>query len=278
MAALRLAASRARAPLLARMDADDVALPRRLERQWALLRRRPELAACGTGVEYVPEAEVGPGYRRYQRWLDGLHEPEELRRDLFVECPVAHPTLVVRRAAYRALGGYRDRGWPEDYDLVLRLHRAGMRAANVPEVLLRWRLRPDSLSRTSESYSPEAFRRCKAHFLAAGFLPEDRRPVVWGAGSVGKPLARALRDAGRPPVAFVDLDPRKIGQRIHGLPVWSPEEFERRFPPPGAPGTEGDGGRPFALAAVGSEGARAEIRSWLQGAGWREPRDFRALA
>lgn len=153
-----------------------------------------------------------------------------------------------------------------------------MRAANVPEVLLRWRLRPDSHSRTSESYSSEAFRRCKAHFLAAGFLPEDRRPVVWGAGSVGKPLARALRDAGRPPVAFVDLDPRKIGQRIHGLPVWSPEEFERRFPPPGAPGPECDGGRPCALAAVGSEGARAEIRSWLEGAGWREPRDFRALA
>lgn len=276
VAAVRLAASRARAPLLARMDADDVSLPRRLERQASMLAGNPELAASGAGVRYFPDEEVGPGYRRYQRWLNGLRGPEELRRDLFVECPVAHPTLVVRRSAYRALGGYRDAGWPEDYDLLLRLHRAGMRAANAPEVLLRWRLRPDSLSRTSEAYAPAAFRRCKAHFLAAGFLPEDRIPVVWGAGSVGKRLATALRDAGRPPGAFVDLDPGKIGQEIHGLPVWSPEGFARRFP---APGEEaGAGGRAYPLAAVGREGARAEIRSWLAAAGWSEPEDFRAVA
>lgn len=276
VAALRLGARHARAPLLARMDADDVAHPERLGRQVALLRERRGLAACGTGVEYFPEPRVGTGYRRYRQWINGLHEPGELWRDLLVECPVAHPTLVIRRSAYRALGGYRETDWPEDYDLLLRLHRAGMRAANVPRVLLRWRLRPDSLSRTSPAYSPEAFRRCKAHFLAAGFLPEGRPPVVWGAGSVGKPLARALRDAGRPLLAFVDVDPGKIGQEIHGAPVWTPEElFERA----GAPsGTRGARAAPYVLAAVGAPGAREEIRGRLREEGWRETEDFRVVA
>lgn len=270
-AAAERAAGAARAPLLARMDGDDVAHPERLERQAAFLDRRPELAACGAGVEYFPDEAVGSGYRRYERWLNGLREPGDLARDLLVECPVASPTLMIRRSVLRGLGGHRDMGWPEDYDLVLRLYRAGMRAANLPRVLHRWRLHGNNLSRTDPAYAPEAFLRCKVHFLDAGFLPEGRVPVVWGAGEVGKPLARALGRVGRTVDAFVDLDPRKIGQRIAGAPVLSPEGFGRRYP-------TGDGRRAYVLGAVGAPGAREEIREALEGTGRGELRDFRMVA
>jgi glycosyltransferase involved in cell wall biosynthesis len=93
VAALRLAAAAARAPLLARMDADDIAAPERLERQVARLTEDRGLAACGTGVELFPEAGVGEGYARYGRWLNSLRTPDQVRRDLLVECPLAHPTL-----------------------------------------------------------------------------------------------------------------------------------------------------------------------------------------
>ncbi len=264
-AALRRAAAAARAPLLARMDADDVALPSRLERQADFMAEHPELAACGARVELFPAARVGMGYRRYQAWLNGLSGPEALRRDLFVECPIAHPTLVIRASALRALGGYRDEGWPEDYDLLLRLHRAGMRADVVPQTLLRWRVRPGRLSRVSAAYAPEAFRRCKAHFLVRGELPEGRALLVWGAGRVGKPLAVELARQGRAPRAFVDVDPRKLGQEIHGLPVLSPAELARW---PGA----------YVLVAVGAPGARDDIRAELDAAGREELRDFRVAA
>ncbi len=274
VAALRRSAGAARAPLLARMDADDVAHPERLAAQRRLLDRDPGLAGCGTGFRYFPRDRLRSGYRRYERWLNGLRTPEQVRRDLFVECPVAHPTLVLRRSAYEAAGGYRDVPWPEDYDLVLRLHRGGARLANVGRRLLRWRVRPDRLSMRSERYAADAFRRCKARFLAGGFLPPDRPLVVWGAGRVGKRMARALIGEGEVPDAFVDLDPRKVGQRIHGAPVLSPEALAARVLRSLAEVT----GRPYVLVSVGSPGARQEIREALRRMGLREPEDYRAVA
>lgn len=265
--ALQQAAGEARTALLARMDADDIAHPERFERQWRFLRRRADVAACGTGVRYVPRASVGTGYRRYEEWINALRQPEDLERDLFVECPIAHPTLVVRAAAFRAVGGYRERGWPEDYDLVLRLHRAGYRLANLSTVLLSWRITAGRLSMRSERYAPAAFRRCKVHHLLRAYLPAGRPIVIWGAGRVGKPLAVELLRHRVQPVAFVDLDPRKIGQVIHGAEVLPPDRL-----------AGGAGERPFVLAAVGSPGARGEIRDSLGALGFKERADFLVFA
>ncbi|MGD2070305.1 MAG: glycosyltransferase [Gemmatimonadota bacterium] len=264
VAALERARAAASGTWLARMDADDVALPERLERQLALVEGTPGLVGCGCRIEYFPRARLRDGALRYERWLNGLLEPDEIERDFFVECPLAHPTFFVRAEAVDEVGGYRDRGWPEDYDLLLRLREAGGRFAKVGAMLLRWRDRSDRLSRTAAPYAPEAFRRCKVHFLLRDHLA-DRDAVVWGAGPTGKAFAVALGEAGGTLRAFVDLDPRKIGQEIHGVPVV----------PPGAVSDHRDA---YVLAAVGQEGAREEIRATLRGAGWAEPDDFRAVA
>lgn len=274
--ALNDAARVARGRLLARMDADDVAHPERLGSQVAFMEERPELAACGTGVRYVPREEIGSGLLRYERWLNGVRTADEVRRDLFVECPVAHPTLMIRAPALEELGGYRRRGWPEDYDLILRLHAAGMRAANVGRTLLHWRRGEDRLSRTSPRYERDAFRRCRVHFLLEGPLPSDRPVVVWGAGSVGKRFGRELREQGGEMRAWVDVDPRKIGQEIHGLPVLSPRELAVDAARAAEP--DGPGPSPYVLVAVGAPGARDEIREELRDIGLRELRDFRAVA
>lgn len=270
--ALNAAAEAAQGELLARMDADDVAHPERLACQTRLLSRRPDLAACGTGVLYVPRQGLGSGLRRYEAWLNSLRTPGEVARDRFIECPVAHPTLVVRTEALEAVGGYRDRGWPEDWDLLLRLHAAGMRAANVGRRLLRWRRGEDRLSRNAGRYSREAFRRCRVHYLLRDGLPQGRPLVVWGAGSVGKRFTRELRGRGGRVRAWVEVDPRKVGQEIHGLSVWSPEELSREL------SAAGGGGRPYALVAVGAPGAREEIREELVAMGLAEGDDFRAVA
>ena len=54
---------------------------------------------------------------------------------------------------WRDLGGYPDRGWPEDYDLLLRLWEAGHRMAKVPEPLFLWREQPERTSRTEPAYA-----------------------------------------------------------------------------------------------------------------------------
>lgn len=263
--ALERARSHARGRWLARMDADDAALPGRLAAQRALMERDACLVGCGCGVRYVPRERIRGGALRYERWLNGLTTPEALARDLFVECPLAHPTFFLRADAVAAIHGYRDLGWPEDYDLLLRLWRAGGRFGTVPEVLLQWREGERRLSRTHPSYSAAAFRRCKAHHLAATLLSGRDGVVVWGAGPTGKAFARALEVENIPIRAFVDLDPRKVGQRIRGAPVLSPagvQEYRNSF----------------CVAAVGQAGARAEIRASLAALGWREGTDFVAVA
>lgn len=275
VAALQYSRAQARAPLLARMDADDIAAPERFARQIEMLDGQSALAGCGSHVKYFPEAGVRKGARRYEAWLNGMSTPETVERSIFVECPIAHPTLMLRATAFDAVGGYRDQGWPEDYDLVLRLWAGGHPLAVVPEVLHRWREHADRASRTDPRYGPDAFRACKLEHLSRTLLLSGRPVVVWGAGPVGKGWARALQRRGRRIAAFVDLDPRKIGQEIHGAPVLS----GAGWPVKGLDELSREAeDTPLHLAAVGQPGARRRIESLLESAGLEPLRDFVSVA
>jgi glycosyltransferase involved in cell wall biosynthesis len=258
VAALERARAEARGRFLARMDGDDLALPHRLETQVHALEADQRLAACGGGISYFPDETVRDGARRYQRWINGLVTAEAAARDVFVECPIPHPTLLARREVV----AYRQCGWPEDYDLVLRLWARGARFRNVDEVVLRWRDHPDRLSRTEPRYSLEAFVRCKVEHLRATLLRGFDSVVVWGAGPVGKAFAREL---GEQVVAFVDVDPRKIGKTIYGVPVVSIDDAPRFS-------------AAFAIGAVAGEEARSDIRATIAAQGRRDGIDFVAVA
>jgi hypothetical protein len=246
------------------MDADDVSEPTRFEAQLALMEDDPGIALSGCRVTCFPAAAIRDGARRYEEWLNAAVAPAEIERELFVECPLAHPTFFMRRTALEAVGGYHDVDWPEDYDLVLRLWSAGGRLAKVPEHLLSWRESDARLSRTHARYRPSAFLACKVHHLRRTLLA-DRAAVIWGAGPVGKAAARALLEAGTKVRAFVEVDPRKVGQEIHGAPVVDTESGLRMR-------------GVCHLAAVGQVGARSRLREMLAGAGLEELRDFIAIA
>ena len=264
--ALERARYLARGRYLARMDADDIALPTRFAEQYLLMERRPELVGCGCLVEYFPREEVRDGARRYEAWVNTAVTAEQVARSIFVECPLPHPTFFLCAAAVADVGGYDDRGWPEDYDLLLRLWAAGGSLAKVPDVLLRWREGPRRLSRTGSRYAPEAFLECKVHYLVRTLMRGREGVVIWGAGPVGKALSRALRSAGVRVDAFVELDPRKIGQEIHGATVVDTEEGVLKRGPL------------LHVAAVGQEGARKRLIALLKGAGFTELEDFVAVA
>jgi hypothetical protein len=196
--------------------------------------------------------------RRYERWINGLVTVEAAARDVFVECPIPHPTLMASREVLE----YRPCDWPEDYDLVLRLWARGERFRNVDEVVLRWRDHSARLSRTASRYSLDAFVRCKVAHLRATLLRGFERVIIWGAGPVGKSFAREL---GPQVAAFVDVDPRKIGKQVYGVPVVALN----------AAAAYADA---FALGAVAGEEARAEIRAAVTAQGRRDGVDFVAVA
>ena len=263
--ALSFGLSRCDAEVVARMDADDVAWPRRLERQLAALAAGPSLAAVGSRVRLFPRRSVGPGMRRYAGWLNGLVTPELVERDLYVESPLAHPAAAIRREALERVGGWRDGDFPEDYDLWLRLAAGDGRLVNLPEVLLDWRESPGRLTRVDPRYAIEKHVALKARHLAAGPLAGRREVALWGAGETGRSFARALGREGIGVALFVEVDPRKIGRRVLGAEVVSFEQVERAR------------GLPL-LVAVGAPGARDLIRAELRRRGFEELRDFRCVA
>ena len=263
VAALNRAAREARGALLARMDADDVARPGRLSAQIALLEADPRVVLCGGDVEIIGQ-DVRSGRREYAAWINSHHTHDEIDRALFIECPVAHPAFLMRRAAFDAVGGYRDFDGPEDHDLVLRLWAAGGRMANAREVVLEWRESPGRLSRVDSRYRAEAFRWLKREWLRRTVLPPGTPFQQWGAGAVGKRWLREWdEESGRPSVV-VDVDPRKVGKLIHGTRVIAPADLD----PHAA----------FTVVAVGAPGARELIRAWMGERGAREGEHYRFLA
>jgi cellulose synthase/poly-beta-1,6-N-acetylglucosamine synthase-like glycosyltransferase len=256
-----------RAPLVARMDADDVADPRRLELQVRALAGDPTLTAVGSRVRLVGAPPGGnAGMRAYVAWQNGLLDHDAIARELFVESPLVHPSVTMRTGPLRALGGYRETGGPEDYDLWLRAAAAGWRFAKRPEALLDWRDGPSRLTRTDPRYAADRFRGAKLDALAAGLLPAVRPVVIWGAGPIGKAWSRDLRARGRRLAAFVEVDPGKIGQTIHGAPVVDLAGAARLDPDA------------LHLGAVGDAEARARIREAAARLGLADGRDFVAVA
>ncbi len=255
-----------RGDLVARMDADDVAHPRRLELQAQLLHSCQEVDIVSCLVQHFPARQVAQGFRLYDDWLNSLVDHDEMFRERFAESPIAHPSVMFRKTAVDDIGGYRDSGWPEDYDLWLRLFEIGTVFAKVPRLLQFWRESPERLSRTDPRYSSDAFLRCKAHFFARGPGATGKTVILWGAGPNGKRLYRYLSEEGVVIRAIIDIDPAKIGRQVRGTPVVAPETLPDLLDE-----------RTIVVAAVASRGARQLIRCRLIEAGLIEGQDFWCL-
>ena len=264
VATLNAGLERCRGDFTARMDADDWMHRDRLAAQLGRLEARPDLAGLGARVRTFPRGAHNPGRQRYENWLNGLAEPESVARDAFVECPIAHPTLMLRSEILRAFG-YRAMGWPEDYDLVLRLLAAGHALSVHPRRLLGWRDHPARLSRQAPEYALERFTACKAAHLASGPLAGSNHYLLWGYGATGRALRRALLRLGKSPSHIIEVHPRRLGKVIHGAPVVPPESI------PELPR------HPLLVSVAGPE-PRAEIRATLAALTLREGTDFYCVA
>lgn len=220
--ALNAGVSEARAKLIARMDADDWSHPARLDRQFAMIDQA-DIIGCGVNIVDA-HGQAVVSMKRYQDWINTHVEHERIAAMRFVESPLVHPTVLARREVFEL--GYRDGPFPEDYDLWLRANEAGFRMVKVSEQLLDWTESPDRLTRRDDRYSDEAFDRCRREHLLVGPLRDVPCVDLWGAGKTGKPWLRWLIGEGIKVRRLYDIDPRKIGERIHSVRVEHPDDMQ----------------------------------------------------
>ncbi|WP_167449057.1 glycosyltransferase [Mesorhizobium hawassense] len=245
--ALNMGISLARAPLVARMDCDDVSLPDRLRLQAACFEADPDLQLLGT---------AGLQIDRNGKPLKPMDVPigrEQLRDALARYNPMLHPTVMFRTEAVRQVGGYRSAfTYAEDYDLWLRLSETG-KLANMDARLVKLRSHPGQISRVKEDQQKAAaalarqsalLRRSRAEpfdassqpaeaigaFLAwraatgVGISSLERRDIELLLRTAGIPLATTckllfLATVGAPSFRTLALGPRLAWRRMTARPA-----------------------------------------------------------
>lgn len=202
-ASLNRAIESTAAPLIARMDSDDVAHPDRLTRQIAYLDAHPDVVCIGSRVELIDE--LGAEIDRHDHPL--THE--EIDRDLLrgIGWSIVHPSAMFRRTAFEQVGRYDTRyRTGQDLDLFLKLSEIG-RLANLPERLLKYRQHPASTNFTKDQQATLLKRQMVAEACKRRGLPSPdesqlvyfpRRPLAeqhrrWGWFALRGGNARAAR-------------------------------------------------------------------------------------
>ncbi|WP_254939895.1 glycosyltransferase [Cyanobium sp. Morenito 9A2] len=146
-ATLNFGISQSRGRYVARQDQDDLSLPHRLERQVAHLDAHSECVLLGSWAQIIEIDQLSKRFHRHP-----THNAE-LKYGLLFNNPFVHSSVILRRSAVLAAGGYStdpQRQPPEDYELWSRLARRH-EIANLGEVLLHYREVPGSMSRTGIS-------------------------------------------------------------------------------------------------------------------------------
>ncbi len=262
--ALNTGLSACQASLVARMDGDDISHPRRLEFQADYLDNHPQVGLVACNFRHFPRTHLKQGMLAYEAWQNRLDSHERILSDRFIESPFIHPSIVTRREAIEAVGGYRDMGWPEDYDLWLRMADNNVRFARLPDELFFWRDHPERATRVMDEYSTSAFRACKLFHLQQGFLKMTRQVVIAGAGLEGRAWQRLLLSVGIEVSAWIDVDQRRIGTKLHGAPVCSIHQIPQLHSK--------------ILVAIGVRGAREQFRELVIPMGLKEELDFICIA
>ena len=258
--ALNTGLRHARAPLIARMDADDLSAPERLGMQQRFLDAQPQIGLVSCRTRFASSLAASEGYQRFVDWQNGILSPEAHARNRFVESPVAHPTVMFRRGLVETGGPYDTGPVPEDYELWLRWMGQGVRFSKLPQALLLWRDHPARLSRTHPHYSKAAFFQVKCRYLAQWIAAEvapDKKIVICGGGRTSRLRGELLASQGVSVYAYTDVKPRVLPTHRF-IPL-----SELQQPGPW-----------FLVNMITKRGVGAAIQAHFSKLGFQEERDF----
>ncbi len=245
---------------LARMDADDVALPGRLRLQSEFLNEHLDYGAVAGRVLHVGDPKSTEGFRRFVEWSNSLCSYEEIFHRRFIEAPIVNPTAMWRRSTMQQHGMYLAGSFPEDYEMWLRWLDQGVKIAKLREVVLEWHDSEKRLTRTDPIYSDRSFYEIKSKYLASylgKINPFHPEVAIWGASRISRRRARILEQYGINISTYIDT---KTGRQIEKDVIYYEDLPQAR--------------ELFILTYIRQMDNRGRIQSFLEERGYVEGKDY----
>lgn len=243
---------------IARIDADDLMLPGRLQSQMIYLNEHPEIGLVSGKVQYAGN-EIGKGYHAYVDMLNTWMNETTIRQHRFIESPFAHPSVMFRNELIAKYGMYTEENIPEDYELWLRWMHRGVRMAKMDGYVIEWTDSPNRLSRQHKAYALTAFDEVRLNYLSKYILSLNLSIPVYiaGGGKLAKRKIQLLENKGVVVEGVTDLIYRSIPHKKFIL--WD------HLPAPGSI---------FLVSLVSNRNAFVEIDSHLKQKGYLPEVDY----
>lgn len=243
---------------IARMDADDICDPARFHEQYNYLQENKHWDVCATQVVYSGPEE-SEGLRHYISWQNKLLDHDSIYLNRFVDAPIVHPTVMIRKSTFHRFGAYTNKNEPEDFQLWLHWLDLGARFHKIDKPLLTWTDSPTRLTRIHPNYKRDNFFRLKAHYFSLWFKRTYTRyiPELWVCG-VGKDVnqrVKWLKQFGLEIRGYIDVKSRTQSNVI---------DYDRIY----------NLNNPFFLSYVSDRKGREDIREFLLKGGLHEGINF----
>ena len=158
----------ARGKYIARMDADDLCLPFRLQEQFTYLENNPNISVLAGYIDFINEYGAPKGLWPMDR---KANTPALIRKAMITACCIAHPSIMARTAILQQYPFAQQQKAIEDYDLWLRILADGYEIDKLQKSILQYRVHENSVTQVDNLKNNVYFKiaRCKRKFLAAAF-------------------------------------------------------------------------------------------------------------
>lgn len=188
--ALQTAQKHAKGKFITRMDADDVMPKDKLTFLLDALKQKAQGYVATGMVQYFGKEKISEGYKKYEGWINKVCSKNSFYEEIYRECVVASPNWMMHKEDFDLISGFNTLLYPEDYDLVFKWKKAGLKIHGIKQITHFWREHKNRTSRTNIHYQQASFFKLKtSHFLREN---KNKNIVLFGAKKKGRIIAKIL--------------------------------------------------------------------------------------